>query len=189
MKKLALLLTVSLASCSVLNLNLSKDLYKPTQFVSVEALDLSEDATELSTKNDEVMVSVYFCHKDAPEYVTSQWHSEIKVFEVNTSHDYNRTLMIPDSGIVYICLSEIDDEEILDRTKVQLTEYLKYRKDMAFDSKATIDAMIKDNDFLGFVKLHHQANNADTSLSIIGVDLLDKFRYEVKVKKEMIPQA
>jgi hypothetical protein len=186
MKKLALLLSVSLASCSVLNLNLSKDLYKPTSFVSIEAFDLSEDATDVSSKNDEVLVSVYFCHKDAPEYVTSQWHSDIKTFKVGTVHSYNRTLMIPDSGVVYICLTEIDDEEILDKTKVQITEYLKYKKDLAFESKTTIDAMIKDNDYLGHVKLNHQARNSETLLNVLGVDLLDKYHYKVKVEKEML---
>ena len=113
------------------------------------------------------MVSVFRCNKNSSSYVLDDTHSEIIVFNAsNMVHMFNQALNVPDSGEVYICLTEIDDDAKIVKTQDQLKEYLKYKKELAFISNTVIDAMIMDNDFLGYVQVSNPTSNSNSNLII-----------------------
>lgn len=95
--------------------NSGKDLYyKPHQIVSIAALDLSENKTILSTKNDEIIVSIFHLSKVNDDWVAKGYHLPIYIFDSTTKTLFPKsdtfiTEKLHTENEIWICLTEIDE--------------------------------------------------------------------------------
>jgi hypothetical protein len=186
MKKLSVILILSLTlnSCGLFKKN--KAIVQPETIVSITAFDLSEDKSVLSTKNDEVMVSIIFGSEIEGTWYANGYHLPIHVF------DSANTIFIPEADTlatdqfctkceVWICLTEIDEdgsEDSTHNTLVGLANSIGY---YALDTKSIVDDAIKDNDFLGFARIPYFTKKLSKEYTISGQDLLDKYAYKVTI--------
>ncbi len=178
---------ILLASCSLLK---PKPLYQPKQLLSIEALDLSEDKSVLSTQNDEILVSIIFGSEIEGTWYANGFSLPLQVF------DSSRTLYVPDSIMlntdvtcqdceVWICLTEIDDDHSDSATHTRLLELVNTLGYRALDSKTVVDEAFRteslDNDFLGYVRIPYFVKYIPTSYILTGQDLLDEYAYKVTI--------
>ncbi|MDB9881956.1 hypothetical protein OAD66_02365 [Bacteroidia bacterium] len=175
-----------LSSCSITKTN--KKSYQPAQLISIEALDPSEDKSVLSTHNDEVMVSIFFGTKLGDKWFFNGYNLPTLIFDssamLQSITDVQlRTTDECSNCEVWICLTEIDDDNSEDRTNNKLLNHINTNGYQSLDSKADLDALITDNDFLGVVKIPYFTNRLDTNYTIKGFDLLDKYEYKIKISR------
>lgn len=164
----------------------SSELLQPWKLESITALDLSEDRSVLSTKNDEIMVSIFFGSKVEDKWYFNGYHLDQMVFDSihSTQHFENIDLSTQtacDQCEVWICLTEIDEDKSEDTTHNRLLSHLNNLGHDALESKSKVDALIKDNDFLGYIKVPYFTSDINHNYLINGSDLLDKYAYEVKI--------
>ena len=186
MKKLLAILIIALAftSCGILKPNSA--LMQPETLVSITAKDLSEDKSVLSTKNDEIMVSIIFGSQIEGTWYANGYHLPIHVFDsLNNIYlpaaDTLATNQMCDTCEVWICLTEIDEdgsEDSTHNTLVALANSIGY---YGLDTKAIVDDAIKDNDFLGYARIPYFQRKLPIKYIIKGQDLLDKYLYEVLI--------
>lgn len=163
-------------------------LYQPTQLIAIAAIDLSEDKSVLSTQNDEVMVSIFFGTKLEDKWFFNGYNLPTLIFDssdmVQSIADVQLSTTEKCSSCeVWICLTEIDDDNSEDSTNNKLLTHINTNGYQSLDSKVEVDALIKDNDFLGVVKIPYFINRLDTNYTIKGVDLLDKYEYKIKISR------
>ena len=161
--------------------------YQPRQILSITALDLSEDKTILSTKNDEIMVSIFHLYKVNDDWVANGYHLPIHIFDSTSKTFFPKsdtfiTAKLHTENEIWICLTEIDEDSSEDSTHRTLLQLINSKGYNALDSKSTVDAEIHDNDFLGYIRLPVFASKLQTEYIIQGQDLFDKYKYELIIK-------
>ena len=170
-----------LSSCF---LRRSQSSYQPTDLRAITALDLSEDKSVLSSHNDELMVSIFFGSE-----IEGKWYFNGYRLSTVILDSVSRSFAPPNvdlsseeecsTCVVWICLTEIDEDGSEDKTHAALLQLIGANGYAALDSKAEVDAVIKDNDFLGLVKISYNDKNLKKKYIISGQDLLDKYVYEI----------
>ena len=192
-KKIQTLLSLLLASSILSSCGLQKNkstYYYADQLQSIEALDLSEDKSILSSKNDEILVSILFGLKIGDQWYVNGYHLPAHTF------DSTSTVYLPDSVTlgskdecetceVWICLTEMDEDSTEELTHQKILDFVNTNGYRALDSKAAVDKVLKDNDFLGYVRIAHITANLSTEYQIIGQDLLDRYHYKISISRSV----
>ncbi|MGB1037178.1 MAG: hypothetical protein ACPGYY_00935 [Bacteroidia bacterium] len=183
-KHIIVFLLIALAGCKSRNANTG--LQQPWKLESITALDLSENRSVLSTKNDEILVSIFFGTEIEDKWYFNGYYLDQIVFDSLHQTEYFDDIDLSTKGPcdhceVWICLTEIDDDNSEDSTHNKLLSLINEKGYNALESKSKVDAIIKDNDFLGYIKVPYYVENIDTNFYISGSDLLDKYTYRVKI--------
>jgi hypothetical protein len=163
-----------------------KPLYQPHQLLSITANDLSEDKSILSTKNDEILVSIFFGSQQDETWYFNGYYLETLVFDsLHTSHNLDSVELSTEfecmDCAVFICLTEIDTDGSEDSTQLILGNLLNSIGYFGLDTKSIVDAALPDNDFLGVVKLPYFVHKLKDTYTIAGKDLLDPYSYTLKI--------
>lgn len=175
---------LTLASCGVLK---PKPLYQPHQLLSIQAIDLSEDKSTLSTQNDEILVSIIFGSKIEGAWYANGYSLPLHVFD-NTAMLYTPDSVTLSTDVrcqnceVWICLTELDEDNSDSTTHEKLLTLINSLGYRALDSKAIVDDTIADNDFLGYARVPYFTKKLPTSYIISGQDLLDRYAYKVTIR-------
>lgn len=185
MNKHLLLIVTScfLASCGVLK---PKNSYQPRQLISIEAIDLSEDKSTLSSQNDEILVSIIFGSEIEGTWYANGYSLPLYVFD-SIQSVYSPDSIALNSDVqcqnceVWICLTEIDEDNTDSTTHEKLLGLVNSLGYRALDNKAIVDDIIKDNDFLGYVRIPYFSKKLPTTYTVSGQDLLDKYSYKVTI--------
>jgi hypothetical protein len=181
------LLVLVLSSCHLLK---SKPTYTYTlqEIVSLEAVDLSEDRSLLSTHNDEIVVCYYWLDTARNNFVYLAKKSELIVFDsLYVRHPLNLRLFpatIPSTPHLLVCLVELDEDGTETHILNSLQKFIHQQPLEKLDSKVAVDMVLGDNDFLGYVVLPFTSTAIDTTYIISGSHMLDEYWYNLTVKKE-----
>ena len=159
--------------------------YQLTELKSITAIDLSEDRSILSTKNDEIMISFFnfVTSSDTLWTIENDFYLSNLIFDSLTqTHILHQSLenQTPENNWI-ICITEIDEDHSEKQTHQKLKLLLLTEKHHAFTSKSKVDDLIKDNDFLGYILLDSKSHVTHLQRTIKGNDLLDPYTYTLEV--------
>ncbi|PCJ64562.1 MAG: hypothetical protein COA58_12550 [Bacteroidetes bacterium] len=160
---------------------------QPGKLISITAIDLSEDKSTLSTKNDEIMISIIFGSEIEGTWYANGYYLPTQIFD-STNRIYlpDTDELTADDGCnnceVWICLTEIDEDGSEDSTHNTLVSLANSIGQYALESKPIVDDAIKDNDFLGFARIPYFVKKLPTEYTITGHDLLDSYTYKVIIE-------
>lgn len=149
--------------------------------VVLEAVNLSEDMSTLSSKNDELLVLLYD-YTDTTK-ISTPMLNEFFVLD-STVRTKTMTFVTPRGATsLLLFLIELDT----DRTKQQVERIIRthYAEIMAlFTAKDLIalQKIIGDDDLMGFNILNVDAGKPNASFSIQGRYKLDKYLYRIRVE-------
>ena len=182
---IGLLCFLSISSCALFQKN-NTPLLQPHQLLSITATDLSEDRSPLSTKNDEILVSIFFGSQQDDIWYFNGYRLETMVFDsIHITYALDSIALSTDfkcdDCAAFICLTEIDTEGSEDSTQAVLERLLNTLGYMGLDTKSIVDSYLPDNDFLGVIKLHYFVPNLKTVYRIRGKDLLDTYAYTITI--------
>ncbi len=151
--------------------------------ISINAIDLSEDMSLLSTKNDEVLILIYtFTNSgvlDSP--VLSKelvFDKRIRLKEVEFSPNKN---LLKDGGLFF--LIEKDSEATIEQLDPIIR--IHYQKIIrAFESKdyLEIERYLGDDDLLG-VQVIPELGNTPIQLKFSGTHKLDSYDYQITLEQ------
>lgn len=179
----SLILCSFLASCSILK---TKQLDQPHQLISIQALNLSEDRSTLSSQNDEVMVSVLF-----GSTLGGVWYMNGYFLPTHT-FDSSAMIYAPDTEMlsttdecqgceVWICLTEMDEDSTEEATHQKLVDHINALGYRALDTRSIVSDALQDNDFLGYARIPYFTKALPSTYEITGQDLLDKYAYKIVI--------
>jgi hypothetical protein len=163
----------------------------PLELRSIKALNLSEDGTIVSTQNDEILVSILFgSYVSEDRWFVNGYSLPLLVFD-SSRMAYSGIKDAPlgadfacPTCEVWICLTEMDDDGTEFDTNDKLIAFVNARGYKALESKALVDSVMKDNDFLGFARIPYYLPKIPTTYTIKGNDLLDKYEYQLTISTE-----
>lgn len=162
----------------------------PFELRRTKAMNLSEDATILSTQNDEILVSILFgSFVTEDRWFVNGYSLPLLVFD-STRMEYPIRDAFLDSDAdcstceVWICLMEMDDEITTHDANDLLIAFVNSNGYKALESKAVVDSVMKDNDFLGFARIPYYLPKIPSTYAIKGNDLLDKYEYQLTISTE-----
>ncbi len=151
--------------------------------IKVESLDLSEDMSRLSSKNDEIMIILY--------EVSDSEHLNAPIFFRSTVLDAKNRLKYIRGGLnetvdsldIMFFLLEIDTDKPIEQLDPVLRIYhnqiAKAYRELDYP---TIRKFLGDEDFLGFKILTDVTYDTPVSFSCKGVHRLDEFNYSIEIK-------
>jgi hypothetical protein len=182
---------ITLIGCKTLKTPVSTIVEEPLELIGIKAINLSEDGTIISTKNDEILVSILFgSFISEDKWFMNGYSLPLLIFD-SSRMEYSR---IKDATLgadfacptceVWICLTEMDDEGTAFDTNEKLIDYINAKGYKALESKAAVDAVLKDNDFLGFARIPYNQPKIPSVYTIKGNDLLDKYEYQLTISTE-----
>lgn len=162
----------------------------PFELRSIKALNLSEDATIVSTQNDEILVSILFgSYVTEDRWFVNGYSLPLLVFDSSRmEYPIRDAFLNSDADCstceVWICLLEMDDEITTHDANDLLIAFVNSKGYKALESKAVVDSVMKDNDFLGFARIPYYLPKIPTTYTIKGNDLLDKYEYQLTISTE-----
>ncbi len=155
--------------------------------ITLTAENLSEDATILSSQNDEIVFLAYVISPDTtqlPQLILSEYH----VYDSqHMSYDYvSDSIASPVKGDLYFVVLEIDD----DKTKEQIEPVVRLnfrtinRAFLANDLQ-TLTIYFGDNDVLGIASAQTEKTDfkKENSIVISGDYLFDSYKYDLIFKE------
>lgn len=174
---------LSLLGCSVRN----KSVKPPQEIIleSIYASNLSEDRNILSTKNDEIMVSIIYGSKNDRNIQKRGYHLPTYIFDsTHLSMDSINvrllTEMRNEEDQVWVCLIEIDEDNSENKTHQRIINLLNFYGESVLTQKETINSQLYTNDFLGYISLGKNQIFHGNSRNITGSDLLDEYAYKLQ---------
>jgi len=184
-KNATLLLLFLLFGCSPKNntvINFSPTFFK---IESIEALNLSEDMSTLSSMQDEILCKICIVEmKDTLYEIMEEFeipmmnfNSKMKTHSISKS--YNLKLGKPEFAV--FSLIELDNENSEESIHKIINKKIEEGIFLSLKSPLQIDSLIGDDDFLGmkyidFSKLKKEGKQA---MKISGRQLFDKFDYRI----------
>lgn len=182
---------ITLIGCKTLKTPVSTVVETPLELTGIKAINLSEDGTIISTNNDEILVSILFgSYVTEDKWFVNGYSLPLLIFD-SSRMEYSR---IKDATLgtdfacpnceVWICLTEMDDDGTAFDTNEKLIDFINAKGYKALESKAAVDAVLKDNDFLGFARIPYYLTKIPSTYTIKGNDLLDKYEYQLTISTE-----
>lgn len=164
----------------------SKTLLQPHQLLRITATDLSEDRSILSSKNDEILVSIFFGSQQDDIWYFNGYRLETIVFDsAHSSYTLDSVELSTDFDChdcaAFICLTEMDTDDSEDSTQAALKRLLNTIGYMGLDTKSIVDSYLAGNDFLGVLKLPYFIPELATEYRIRGKDLIDSYVYDITI--------
>lgn len=181
MKNIGLILFGLFVSCSSI-INKEKKAYSPlatlgndfeqeTNLLSITAIDLSEDMSRLSTKNDEVFLFIY-------DYSDTNSLSAplVSVKHVFDKNNPNFNLSIPRKDRLILFFIEEDSFRNIEQVEPVIRVYFK--EIMKATDYNQLMKFLGEDDLLG-VKI---IDNQTKKFTLSGMNSLDKFNYSFVIK-------
>ncbi len=161
------------------------------EFLELEALELSENLTPISTKNDEIMLCIYLVENNETHLrlLRSLKYDDFIFDEKNKKKEigdtWHFTPKIPYNALLIFALVELDDTNSADKVSQLLErEILKgaFLKDK--NARINLDTLIGDDDLLALEHVSCDKLFPDHTLmtNMIGNHLFDKYKYVLKTK-------
>ncbi len=191
MKKLLILwLLLMLFGCSPKN-KIVVD-FQPTHFKieSIEALNLSEDMSTMSSLQDEIFCKICFVEKSASsfEIVNEIQLSTMRFNSKTRTHSIEKSLTLKNSNAQYVVFSlvELDTENSNESLHKIINKKIEEGIFLNFKSLLKIDTLIDDDDFLGmkYIDLSKPKKEGKQAVKISGRQLFDKFDYRIYYRFE-----
>ena len=155
---------------------------KDSVSVVVEALNLSEDMSRLSTKNDELLLLLY--EKGTATTLDKYIWSKQFVLDQSSSKiqlSISKPLLETSSTYLLVLIeqdSETPLEQIDPIVRVHYNQLLKASKNRDYKE---IEKFIGDEDILGIKTITYQAQGAAIELRFTGMQRLDQYDYLLKI--------
>ena len=155
---------------------------KDSVSVVVEALNLSEDMSRLSTKNDELLLLLY---KMGPAETLDKyiWNKQFVLDQSASKIQLSISKPLLETSSTYLLvLIEQDSETPLEQIdpiiRVHYNQLLKAYKNRNYRE---IEKFIGDEDILGIKTITYQAQGAAIELRFTGMQRLDQYDYLLKI--------
>lgn len=154
--------------------------------IKISAINLSEDLSVLSTKNDELLMLIY-------ELMDSSKLTNpvlLKQMKLDKSHRSKVIYWVGDSLIKtkkhLLVLLEIDSERSIEQIEPSVRVYHKEISD-AFQMKNynVIEKYLGDDDILGFKEFTISEIIENGEIKFIGVNKIDKYEYEIQFESSI----
>ncbi len=156
------------------------------KIIHLEAKDISENLTSISTQDDEIFFSYYFLEeKDGQSVITDEkvW-DEFLFDSLQTLQTLDAIHDIKENDFLVFCLVELDDLDSHDKVKHVLRATLSESNTKMNLKKSYMDSLLSDDDFLGYKKLDLRRiqKGEEKELSIKGIQLFDKYDYRIRIQ-------
>ena len=155
---------------------------KDSVSVVVEALNLSEDMSRLSTKNDELLLLLYKMRpaETLDKYI---WNKQFVLDQSASKIQLSISKPLLETSSTYLLvLIEQDSETPLEQIdpiiRVHYNQLLKAYKNRNYRE---IEKFIGDEDILGIKTITYQAQGAAIELRFTGMQRLDQYDYLLKI--------
>lgn len=151
---------------------------RQTNLQQLTALDLSENATQLSTQEDEIVVLVYSTGSKS----SLLWQSEVFSFsEKNSSITLYQTIAWPpEQAELALVLIELDNDSLSSTVSTTIQDALS---EQPLDLLA-LDNDIGDDDLLGIQYLSCPFKSSEHLLTFKGLQLFDRYQYTLQLDNQ-----
>lgn len=145
--------------------------------------NLSEDASRLSSNNDEILLLIYgFPLINGTSSVLFSEYFILDNEKKKASFDVDKKLF--EGETVLFVMAEVDSDISVDKIETTITQNL----DSLFDSfknldRATQSKIIGDDDILVMREIPIQNTSPNFTFTVEGVHKIDRFRYLIKISK------
>ena len=146
--------------------------------IVINAIDLSEDLSRFSTKNDEILVLIYAL-KDSSSLqaplLSSKHFFDAKKWVDSLS--FGKWRPMNDQKLIFFFIEQDSDlsiEQIDPVIRVHYKQLTKYYND---NNYSKIEKYLGDEDLLGVKVLE----NINTNFKFSGIHKLDKYEYQIKI--------
>jgi len=145
--------------------------------ISISTSNLSEDASILSTKDDELLFLVYQKQFNDSFILKSKNYFEFDSINSNIEIKIEEKLS---NAEIIIVLLEIDSDKTLEQIEYDVNKNLKILLN-AFEDFDLIKLIetLGDDDLLGIKSIKMKSNNKPTSIVFQGINLFDYYVYEI----------
>ncbi|MFK8104570.1 MAG: hypothetical protein AB8G15_18745 [Saprospiraceae bacterium] len=163
------------------------------QLRSLEAVNLSEDMSPVSTKADEVFLQVDLVRKEATRFERKTiLQSSFNCSEKKRRIDLSLAYKLHDPKADYLVFSLVELDERNSEAKVQqvLGEGVTQGLFLSQDHFFQIDSLLGDDDFLGmqFLNLSTSYFVGKDYLTIAGRQLFDRFEYRLHYQWKVVTE-
>ncbi len=166
--------------------------FQPTLFKieSIEALNLSEDMSTMSSLQDEVFCKICFVKKSDSsfEIVNEIQLSTMRFNSKTRTRSIDKSLSLKSNQFQYVVFSlvELDTENSNESLHKIINEKIEEGIFLNFKSPLQIDSLIGDDDFLGmkYIDLSKPKREGKQAVKISGRQLFDKFDYRIHYRFE-----
>ncbi len=173
-------------SCKSYSGNKQGEPAKELHIISLEALDISENLTAFSTKQDEIL---FVIHQGVPkvnntlEISLKDYFSDLE-FNVDSSLiNIRKSFPFPSDRTFLFSLVELDDYDSEPFVMEQLQEHYSNTNLNQIDI-IEVDTLLNDDDFLGMKKINSNQIKKGEKKKIIfkGSHLFDKYEYHLLIE-------
>ena len=152
--------------------------------ISIEAINLSEDMSRLSTKNDEILILIYEL-KDSLELDQFLFSKQLKLDEKNRSKNFwlstNREIS---KGQLILFLIEQDSETSVEQIDPILRiHYKPIIKAYKGGNYLEIEKYLGDEAVLGIKTISKLDSETPAQFNFNGIHKLDKYEYSIRLEK------
>jgi hypothetical protein len=158
------------------------------ELLSLEAINLSEDMSLLSTHNDEILLIAYLLQKevDSLKILDAHLFKDLTFDTLTTKHALPYRL-IPhhDSSAQFMAaflLVELDNTDTENRIQETFNRKITQYVDGQAPSRLALDSLFGTDDFLGleFLRFDQPYQEGEQELIFKGMHLFDRFEYRLQ---------
>ena len=153
-------------------------------YLSIEAINLSEDMSRLSTKNDEILILIYEL-KDSLELDQFLYNKHLKLDDKNRSKKVwlstNRELS--KSRLILFLIEQDSETPIEQIDPIIRVHYKQIINAYKSGNYLKIEKYLGDEDVLGIKTISKLDSETPAQFNFKGIHKLDKYEYSVSIEK------
>ncbi len=152
--------------------------------VTIEALDLSEDMSRISSKNDEIFLLIYQW-EDSLELGPTNFHMSTILSEGQRLESVTKPFLVSESSAYFLILIERDSDRPLTQIDPIIRVHHKVIRD-AFKTRdyKLVESYLGDEDVLGYSKVLFDEAGRTAPITFKGIHRLDTFEYLISIQLE-----
>ncbi len=155
---------------------------------NLQAINLSEDMNEVSTKNDEIVLLVFHVkNQDASQIILEHWIFEHTFIKRNEKYSINKSVSLNEKSIqgskLLFLLVELDNEDSKNHVFKTLKEAIEKQSSFKNIEDSYLDQLIGHDDFLAWnsIDLNQKKLPKNIALKFNGLQMFDRYEYTLRV--------
>lgn len=150
--------------------------------IIVDAIDLSEDMSRLSTKNDELLILIYEL-QDSLILDQFLFSKELKLDEKNRSKTtwFSTNKNLTKSKLLFLLIEQDSETPIEQIDPIVRIHYQQIIKAFESGNYIEIEKFLGDEDVLGIKTISKLSNRTSIKFRFSGIHKLDKFEYVIRL--------
>lgn len=152
--------------------------------LSIEAINLSEDMSRLSTKNDEILILIYEL-KDSLPMDQFLFSKQLKLDEKNRSKNFWLTTHreLTKGRLILFLIEQDADTPVEQIDPILRVHYKPIIKAYRGGNYLEIEKYLGDEDVLGIKTISKLDRETPAEFNFYGIHKLDKYEYSIRLEK------